>query len=574
MTHLAEFRDDVAATFVFRVGQMQLTKQIILAEGKNAVAIQYTLTGGDATLDLRPFAAMRDFHALRLGRLPHMMTFESTEGGIVVHDRTNAEHSLCLASQEADFRADPQWWNQFLYRCDIDRGQDGLEDLYSPGIFTYRLHDGRPVQFNASLDAPVAPGFDGTMRRRRDRLTQLASSLPDDADETACRLAAAADAFVVKRDFRPAASSATILAGYHWFADWGRDAFISLPGLLLTTGRFDLARQVFATFARQLSEGMLPNRFDDRSPAAHYNSIDASLWFVIAAERYMAATNDATFWRDLLMPTARTILDAYQAGTMFDIRADADTLIAGGSDGTQLTWMDAKLADRPVTPRHGKAVEVNALWHSAHRIMAERCADADKSLARHYADLAGLIAAAFTRTFWNSQGDCLFDCVRGDEPDDSVRPNQILAVSLPHSPLSRAQQASVLQIVTDKLLTPYGLRTLSPDDREYCGRYGNSVEDRHRAYHQGTVWPWLIGPYVEAFLKVHADSAEAVQQAGEMLTSFDDHVRQAGLGFISEIFDGDPPHHPRGCIGQAWSVAEVLRAKMLVAERRRRLAAS
>ena len=379
MTHLAEFRDDVAATFVFRVGQMQLTKQIILAEGKNAVAIQYTLTGGDATLDLRPFAAMRDFHALRLGRLPHMMTFESTEGGIVVHDRTNAEHSLCLASQEADFRADPQWWNQFLYRGDIDRGQDGLEDLYSPGIFTYRLHDGRPVQFNASLDAPVAPGFDGTMRRRRDRLTQLASSLPDDADETACRLAAAADAFVVKRDFRPAASSATILAGYHWFADWGRDAFISLPGLLLTTGRFDLARQVFATFARQLSEGMLPNRFDDRSPAAHYNSIDASLWFVIAAERYMAATNDATFWRDLLMPTARTILDAYQAGTMFDIRADADTLIAGGSDGTQLTWMDAKLADRPVTPRHGKAVEVNALWHSAHRIMAERCADADKS---------------------------------------------------------------------------------------------------------------------------------------------------------------------------------------------------
>jgi len=573
MVHLVEFHDDVAATFVFRLGEMQLTKRVLLAESKNATAIQYTLTGGDATLNLRPFAAMRDFHALRFAHLPHMMTFESAENGIIVRDRTNSQHSLYLTSQEADFRSDPQWWNQFLYRVDIARGQDGLEDLYSPGVFTCRLHDGRPVQFNASLDAPVAPGFDSTIRRRRERLAQLAGSLPDTADETVSRLAVAADAFIVKRDFRPAAGSATILAGYHWFADWGRDAFISLPGLLLTTGRFGLARQVFATFAGRLSQGMLPNRFDDHSPAAHYNSIDASLWFIIAAERYISATNDTTFWRDLLMPTAKAILEAYQAGTMFDIRADADGLVTGGSGDTQLTWMDAKVADRPVTPRHGKAVEVNALWHSAHRIMAERCAGADNALARHYADQADLIAAAFNRTFWNGRGEYLFDCVRDGEADESVRPNQILAVSLPHSPLSRDRQAAVLRIVTDKLLTPYGLRTLSPDDPQYRPRYGESVEDRDRAYHQGTVWPWLIGPYVEAFLKVHGESAETVRQAAQALGSFDDHLTEAGLGFISEIFDGDPPHRPRGCIAQAWSVAEVLRAKMLVLERSRHLAA-
>jgi len=571
VVHLAEFRNDVAATFVFRLGDATLTKRVVLAESSNAAAIQYALEGGDAELRLRPFAAMRDFHCLRHPHLAHTMTFESTEGGIIVRDRANAEHILYLASQEADFQGQSQWWKQFLYRAEIARGQDGLEDLYCPGVFTFRLEHGRSVQFNASLDSPVSPGFTGTTRSRGKRLVQLAGSLPDGCDETARRLAAASDAFIVRRDFTPAADSATILAGYHWFADWGRDAFISLPGLLLTTGRDDLARQVFTTFAGRLSEGVLPNCFDDRSSAAHYNSIDASLWFIIAAQRYMAATDDQLFWRDLLMPTARTILDAYQAGTMFDIRADADGLITGGSESTQLTWMDAKCADGPVTPRHGKAVEVNALWYSAHRIMADRCAQADSSLARYYRDQAELIGSAFNRAFWNAEGKYLFDCVTDGQADASVRPNQLLAVSLPHSPLSSARQAAVLRIVTDKLLTPYGLRTLSPEDPDYHPTYAGSPEDRDRAYHQGTVWAWLIGPYIEAYLKVHRDAADAVKTAGELLRPFDEHLNRAGIGFVSEIFDGDPPHTPRGCIAQAWSVGELLRAKALLAHRRSRI---
>lgn len=564
MVHLVEFRNDVAATFVLRLGEMELVKRIILAERNNAVAVQYTLRGGDAVLHLRPFAAMRDFHSLRSVDQPHRMTFEAAGRGLIVQDRARPEHSLYLHSQEATFAAEPQWWNQFLYRKELSRGQDGLEDLYCPGVFICPLTDGRPVQFNASLDAPISPGFDSTTRARRKRLVALAESVPG-ADEATRRLAVASDAFVVQRDFASSGSSATILAGFHWFADWGRDTFIALPGLLLETGRFDTAREVLTTFAGAISEGMLPNRFDDYCSTGHYNSIDASLWFVIAAERYLAATGDRTFWRDVLMPTARTILDAYQAGTKFDIHADADGLITGGSPGTQLTWMDAKLGEEAITPRHGKAVEVNALWHSAHRIMAERCRSTDSLLSDHYRDQATIIESAFLRAFWDPKAGCLYDCVRDGEVDRSIRPNQLLAVSLPHSPLTGEQRASVLAVVTDRLLTPFGLRTLAGDDPRYRGQYGQTGEQRDRAYHQGMVWPWLIGPYVEAFLKVHGRRPEALDRAEALLRRFDEHLNVAGLGFVSEIFDGQPPHRPRGCIAQAWSVGEVLRAKRLVA---------
>jgi len=565
MVHLVEFRDDAAPTFLFRLGEMELVKRLILADHKNAVAVQYTLTGGDAVMDLRPFAAMRDFHSLRSLDQPHQMTFETADKGLLVQDRARPDHGLYMLSQEASFKPEPQWWRQFLYRKDLSRGQEGLEDLYSPGVFSYQLLDGQSVQFNASLDIPVAPGFDGTMRSRHRRLVDLARSVRD-CDETTRRLAIASDAFVVQRGFPPAGSSATILAGFHWFADWGRDAFIALPGLLVETGRFDLARQVFSTFAGAVSEGMLPNCFDDYSSAAHYNSIDASLWFIIAAERYMEATGDAVFWRDVLMPAARGILEAYQSGTKFDIRADADGLITGGSGDTQLTWMDAKIGPDVITPRHGKAVEVNALWHSAHRIMGERCASFDLALAGHYRFQADLIASAFVRAFWNAPARCLYDCVREGQPDASVRPNQIMAVSLPHSPLAAEQQACVLDAVTDKLLTPFGLRTLSPDDPRYAGHCSGSPQERDRAYHQGTVWAWTMGPYVEALLKVRGTAADTLARADGVLRAFDDHIRAAGLGYISEIFDGQPPHYPRGCIAQAWSVGEVLRAKRLLAK--------
>ena len=567
--HLAEFRNDVAATFVFRAGPAELIKEVILAEGANAVAVRYTLRGTAGELHLWPFAALRDFHHLRKVHEPHQMTFEAVTGGLVVEDRLRGTHALHVCGNGAAFSPRPQWWYRFCYRQEIARGQDGYEDLYTPGAFVHTLADGDCCQMTASLGEPVAMDFAATADRRRDRLAQFAAGVGAEADTTSRRLAMACDAFVVQRTFPDAPPSATILAGYHWFADWGRDAFVALPGLLLVTGRTQQARQVFATFAGALSNGMIPNCFDDYSPAAHYDSIDASLWFIIAAERYLQATGDAAFWRDTLMPVAQAILSAYYEGTRFDIHEDGDSLLIGGSPETQLTWMDARLGREVVTPRHGKAVEINALWYNAHRIVADRSGEADRALADRCAHQAELIAAAFDRVFWNAEGGCLYDCVTEAARDGSIRPNQILAVSLPYSPLSPARQAAVVKVVDDALVTPMGLRTLSPRDPRYRRRYGGSWESRDRAYHQGTVWAWLMGPFVEAYLKVARYSRPSLERAQQLLSAFGAHLGEAGLGFISEIFDGDGPHTPRGCIAQAWSVAEVLRVKQLVNEKMR-----
>jgi len=566
VVHLLEFRNDIAATFVFRIGETQLIKEIILAEADNAVAVRYTLIGASAKLRLCPFIALRDYHHLRKVHRADEMTFQATDSGVAVQDRTKAGHTVHLTGSEGTFHPAPQWWYRFYYRNEVARGQDGFEDLYTPGYFDYQLGDSQSCQFTASLDEPLSVAFEATVRQRGARLISLAQAAGPEADETTRRLAAASETFTARRSFPNASASATILAGFHWFADWGRDAFVALPGLLLATRQFDRAREVFRTFAGHLANGLIPNNFDEQSSTAHYNSIDASLWFIIAAERYLAATDETTFWRRTLMPAANAILTAYREGTRFDIHADADGLLSGGAADTQLTWMDAAWDQEPITPRHGKAVEVNALWHSAHRIMARRCEGIDDDLARHYAELAELIEPAFVRTFWNPSAGCLYDCVAETTPDASIRPNQIFAVSLPYSPLPPVQQAAVVRVVEDKLLTPFGLRTLSPDDSRYRGRYGGSWESRDRAYHQGTAWAWLMGPFIEAYLKVEGPKPSALAQASKWLEAFEAHLEEAGMGYISEIFDGDPPHTPRGCIGQAWSVAEILRAKKLIAE--------
>ncbi len=563
--NLVEFVNDVAPRMVYRLGGATLTKEIILAESANAVAVRYSLTGGSGVLRIRPFVAMRDFHHLRKAHEPHQLTFEIAEGDVVVQDRMTPAGSLYLAVGGGEFEPGPQWWYRFHYRADLLRGQDAEEDLYSPGCFVLELADGGQAQFTASLDEPRKTNFDETVKLRRERMAEITAGLGPDADEPSRRLAVASDAFVVRRHFPNLPPSWTILAGYHWFADWGRDAFIALPGLLLCTKRYAQAREVFSTFAEHVSEGMVPNRFDDYSTLAHYNSIDASLWFIIAAERYARATGDEEFWQQTLMPAIVKIVENYQAGTRFDIHADADGLLTGGSYNTQLTWMDAKIGDEAITPRHGKCVEINAMWHSAHRILAERCRQIDPQLAEHMAGRAEIIAQAFNKAFWCDEGNCLYDCLPDGLADATIRPNQILAVSLPHSPLPPDRQLAVVRTVTERLLTPMGLRTLDPADNRYRGRYGGSWESRDRAYHQGTVWAWLIGPFIEAYLKVERSKPLAVAQARQWVDEFNEHLHAAGVGYISEIFDGNEPHDPRGCIAQAWSVGEVLRARCLIA---------
>ncbi|MBS3735077.1 MAG: glycogen debranching enzyme family protein [Phycisphaerae bacterium] len=576
---LATFRQEVAVSFVFRFdgpdGPVELTKEVLLADNANAAAVRYTLRGAAGTLHLQPLVALRDFHALRRHDPATQMTYRVADEAVCVEQRDIATRALHLRAEGARFEPAPDWWYRFYYRAEVARGQDAFEDLYTPGRFVIELDEGASSQFTASLDDPHPMDFATDLDRRRRRLSGVVAGLGDSADQTDRRLAVASEAFVAARHFANRAPSPTLLAGYPWFADWGRDAFIALPGLLLETGRFEEARGVFTTFADRIADGLVPNRFDDYGDAAHYNSIDASLWFIVAAERFCRATGDDAFWRQVLLPAAQAILTSYAGGTRFDIRADADMLLTGGSRHTQLTWMDAKLGDEVVTPRHGKAVEVNALWHSANRIVAARAKGADDALADRFAEQAALIARAFGKAFWNADAGCLYDCLTDGQADASLRPNQILAVSLPYSPLTREQQRGVVSAVERHLLTPAGLRTLAASDSRYRRRYGGSWESRDRSYHQGTVWAWLIGPFVEALLKSAADDGDpvaprrvppfALERARAVLAPFDGQLTQAGLGFISEIFDAEAPHTPRGCIAQAWSVGEVLRARRLLA---------
>jgi predicted glycogen debranching enzyme len=562
--HLLRFVNDVAPTWEFEMDGVSVTRQLILAEQSNTLAVRYLVRGREPVrLRIWPFVALRDFHGLRRFQEPHQFLFSAEGGGIRIEDRQRGAESLWAAVQGGKFVDKTQWWYQFQYPVDIQRGQDGLEDLYTPGYFELQAPDRQWVQLTASPEPTRPIDFDAVVESRRQRREGMAAAVGAGADQTTRRLAMACDDFLVTRN-GPSGPSATIVAGYHWFGDWGRDSFISLTGLALLTGQHDTARKVLDTFAHAIAGGLVPNRFDDYGGPPQYNSIDASLWFILAVDRYIRATGDEESWTQEFIGPVRAILQGYRDGTHFHIRADADGLVLGGSRDTQLTWMDVKFANETVTPRHGKPVEVNALWLEALSIMADRCRGVDEALADEYAAEAQRVAASFARTFWFAQGGYLYDCIAPTAPDASLRPNQIIAVAMPSCPLSVAQQKSVVRVVMENLLTPYGLRTLAPTDGRYRGRYAGSWESRDRAYHQGTVWAWLMGPMVQAYLKVNRFSDESRRQAGRWLGAFDEHLSQAGLGTVSEIFDGDSPYAPRGCIAQAWSVAEILRAKMMV----------
>ncbi len=572
---LEQVRIGASVEHIFRCGLSRVAREIVLSETANAVAVRYRLLSGPAgRIRIRPFAALRDFHSVRKIDNPQQMTFRSEGDQIIIEDRHADSHALRLrvhatpaaksgppTREKAELQADAQLWYRFRFRGDLARGHEGAEDLYSPGTFELPLTAEMPVQLTAAVGEMTEVNVPATLEQKKARWARLVDAVGA-TDEFGKRLAVATDLFIADRHWPVGRLGKTILAGFHWFADWGRDTMIALPGLLLETGRHEEALEVLRTFAAALQNGMIPNRFDDYAQAAHYNSIDASLWFVLAAERYVQASGDEKAWaRELAGPVER-ILQSYHDGAMFDIHADADGLLTGGSDQTQLTWMDVKLGGIPVTPRHGKCVEVNALWHSALRIAARRCADGPR--ARMFGDWAQQVANAFAPTFWNEHMSYLYDCVMGQWKDGTLRPNQVIAVAMPDCPLSIEQQRSVVEAVQTALLTPVGLRSLSPFDSRYRGHFGMSLESRDKAYHQGMVWGWLIGPFIEAYLRVNAFSAASREQARRWLDGFEKHLGEAGLGSVSEVFDGDEPHAPGGCIAQAWSVAEVLRAKRLI----------
>ena len=573
-THFTEYRDDEAATFVYRLGKTTLRKRVLLSDTDNAVAVRYDITGPAEKLLIRPFTPLRDFHSLRTCCNPDCFEVTPADSAVTVTvtGEDPAVGPLHLATNRGHFEHDQQWWYQVLYRHDIARGQEGTEDIFSPGLFVWQPEKNKKLTLTARLCCPSLPEppeklkWKITRKARRDRQASFAAPFAK-ADRATRRLAAAAASFSVRRISAGGGEGSSLLAGFPWFADWGRDTFIALPGALLCTGQLDLARKVFRTYADALSEGMIPNRFDDYGGLPHYNSADASLWFIMATARYIEAIDEPTqdaFLAEVLLPSCRAIVDHYTAGTRFNIHATDDGLLHAGSPDTQLTWMDAKLGEAVITSRWGKAVELNAMWHSAHCMLAEWLRPSDPEEANRYARQAARIASRFVEVFWNPQFGWLNDVVNAAGADASLRPNQVFAVSLPHSPLSPAQQRAILDVVRDELLTPAGLRTLSPRDHRYRRRYGGSWESREQAYHQGTVWPWLIGGFIEGWLKVYPD-AESIARAEQWLEPLGEQLDVACIGQLNEIHDGDDPHAPRGCFAQAWSVAEVLRARCLVA---------
>jgi predicted glycogen debranching enzyme len=563
---LREFRLDPFPIFAYELNGVRIEKSLFMLHGESATVVQYRLAraarardtkrGTDVRLSVRPLIAFRDFHSLTHENDAVNPTTDVSAGRVSITPYVGLP-SLHV-SHDAD-RFDPAayWYRSFQYRVERARGLDYQEDLFSPFALTFDFKARRSAVIVASLQP-----FDLTsLERRRQEEIERRRRVQDVArgrHAFARSLTAVADHFVVARG-----DSASVIAGYHWFSDWGRDTMIALPGLTWLSGRSGLARQILLTFARHVDEGMIPNRFPDQGRAApEYNTVDATLWFVEAVRALADEAGDHEFVRAHLYEALIDILAWHERGTRYGIRLDGDGLLVAGTGGTQLTWMDARVGDRVVTPRHGKPVEVQALWYNALRTVgafARRFRDV--ATAARYREISTLAARTFGARFWNVDAGCLYDVVDRDGGiDASVRPNQIFAVSLRHSILARDLAKRVVDVVQTQLLTPYGLRTLAPTDPQYCGRYEGDVATRDARYHQGTVWPWLMGPFVTAYLNVHRHTPTAKRIVRGWLAPLQAHLCEAGLGQISEIFDGDAPHTPRGCIAQAWSVAELRQA--------------
>ncbi|MCE5339909.1 MAG: amylo-alpha-1,6-glucosidase [Planctomycetaceae bacterium] len=562
------FSKDVGVHFNYSTPQFDLVKSIYLAGDADIVAIEYnfTLVREKFEFNVRPLAAMRSYH--HLGKRSEQFSSELQEDFLIVKNSDMPEVQLLMATDEMAFIEEKQWWHNFFYRVEKKRGFDYAEDLWSPGYFR-RTIDG-PVRIvlwsgfgNSTFSSKmIGLDIDVIIDDLKLQHKQLVSNLKV-KDDTIQLLALAGDQFVIDKKVEKLKTK-SIIAGFPWFADWGRDAFISLEGLLLCCGRYDDANAVLLNFAYNADEGMIANFFGDDQTGASYNSIDASLWFIHAAFKYLKASNDTRGFSSRLMPVIRWIIDSYLQGTKFGIKADTDSLITGGSLDTQLTWMDAKCNGEVMTPRNGKAVEINALWYNAVCNCAEFYRGKDAVLTERFQNLSERISDGFTRCFWYQHGRYLYDCVNNDYKDTSVRPNQIFAVSLPFSPLDIEKQKAVVACVEENLLTPYGLRTLAPGDAKYIGTYRGGPSERDRAYHQGTVWPWLIGGFTEAYLKVNNHSKQSKKISIDRLQPLLEHFANSGcIGSISEVFDGDEPHLCGGAFAQAWSVGEVLRAYMM-----------
>ena len=558
--YLKEFRLDPFPVFIYHVAGLEIEKRVFMVHGENTTVTEYEVRSinGSAKpkceLELRPLIAFRDYHSTT-HKNDALNPALDTQDGLVSITAYSGLPPLFFAHNAQELVTDGRWYLNFEYRVERERGLDFEEDLYQPFTLRFQLTRRNSAAVIASTQPHDAKSAAVLRDRERRRRESVAASAP--IDQPLVRtLTAAADQYIVQRG-----SFKSIVAGYHWFTDWGRDTMIALPGLTLVTKRFDIARQILEAYAQSVDQGLLPNRFPDAGEAPEYNTADATLWFFEAIRAYLHYSGDEKFVRQQLYPILKDIIDWHVRGTRYGIHVDADGLLACGEPGLQLTWMDAKVGDYVVTPRIGKPVEIQALWYNALCIMEEFGRRfGDPSSEALCAGLALEASATFNKRFWNESTGCLYDVVENGHADGSLRPNQIFAVSLPHSMLPPEKARSVVETVQAELLTTLGLRTLSRHDPRYRAHYEGGVTERDTAYHLGTVWPWLMGPFITAYLKVNQRSEAARQQCETWLAAFSEHVTTTGLGHICEIADAEYPYTPRGCIAQAWSAAEILRA--------------
>jgi predicted glycogen debranching enzyme len=559
--HLNRFHlEGTTPVWTYACANALLEKRIWMQSGENTTYIQYRLTRatGPLSLEAKAFVNYRDYHGTTIVNEWHPLV-EPVENGLRL---TTFEGAMpfYLLSDAAQILPQFDWYEDFFLSVEEYRGQNDVEEdhIYA-ALIQATLQPGETLTLVASTEkSPDLDSQRAYVQRQADEQALLDQAkevwpvLP--VPQPVQQLVLAADQFIVKRPTSRHSQGHSIIAGYHWFGDWGRDTMIALPGLTLATGRPEVTASILRTYAEFVDRGMLPNRFPDMGETPDYNTADASLWYFEAIRAYHQETGDDQLLRDLF-PILDDILEWHQRGTRYQIHMDPqDSLLYAGEPGVQLTWMDAKVDDWVVTPRIGKPVEINALWYHALCVMkdfARRLGQDSKA----YDALAQKVATGFTR-FWNEQMGYCFDVLDGPQGHDgSLRPNQLLAVSLTNTPLSFTQQRSIVDACGRHLLTPHGLRSLSPDDAHYIGKYGGDQRHRDGAYHQGTVWAWFIGPFVSAQLRVYQDR----KQARSYFLPLIHHLADHGVGSISEIFDGDPPFTPRGCIAQAWSVAELLR---------------
>jgi glycogen debranching enzyme len=575
--YLDSFRlDGTMPMWTWQIGDALLEQHIWMAHGSNTTYVRFSVVraSGPVQLQLTPLCTYRDYHSQHRGYRETLVT--QLDNGVRVDAYFGAQPYRLLADRGTCALA-PQWYWNFKHRVEAERGLDDLEDLFRPALFTMTLAAGETGTMTLTASGaeplPAAQALDQELARQA-ALMELAG-----CDIQPFRqLVLAADQFIVERKAPPSFprqresmpsqqtdprlrgddDGMTVIAGYPWFGDWGRDTMIALPGLTLTTGRPEIAANILRTFAGFVSDGLLPNRFPDGAETPEYNTVDATLWYFVAIDEYVRSSGDRELLEELF-PVLRSIVRWHQRGTRHGIRVDErDGLLRAGEDGVQLTWMDAKIGDWVVTPRTGKPVEINALWFNALAIMrdfAQRLGDTEA--AREYGSASERVARSFNERFWHAAGDYLYDVVDTADGDDaSLRPNQLFAISLRHPLLDNGRAKAVVDKCMQELWTPVGLRSLAPTDPRYAPHYVGAPHERDAVYHQGTVWSWLLGPLAIAHYRIYNDAGTALA----LLDGVAAHLRDGCIGQVSEIFDAAAPFAPRGCFAQAWGVAETLRA--------------